>query len=564
MTKRKNSLALYVGLSCLPFTHSAFALEPGALNPSKPDYQLPAIPEFQEKNQDNAAIQALPTVQNKQTDASARFILKALQFEGNVEMTDEELTTFSQPYLNKAVSRADLEHIRLSLINFYQQKGFIYPSVILPGQHISQGRVRYQIYEGHLSSVKIQGNDGLNESYIHNLMQLETEQPLHKAQLLKGFQYLLADPLIERVNGAIKPGANPGETILDLDITRSQPYALYLGMDNHTPPSVGAYTGRLSGVMRNLTGYGDYLQLDLSGSEGMQGLSSFFSMPFSQFGTRFNIGFQTSQAKVVGTEALKDLNIKNKFLEFNIGLNQPIIREPDHHFNIEMQYAFRQTNTEVSGILMPLTTGVEESGRAGVNELRFIQSYLHRGSSNVISLRSSLNLGFDGFDATINPGQQADSKFVSWQGQFRFLQRLDQRGTELFIRGDMQLSTESLLPLQRFALGGAHTVRGYRMNQLVRDEGYALALEVRYPLYKEDIKEGHRLNLIPFFDFGQAWNEDEATKTLYSAGIGLKWQWQRWGAEFYWAQALNSANTDGLTHDGQDSGLHFQVQTRIF
>ncbi len=563
MVITRQQLVYVMGLLLIQPFYSVQAFEPGSLNPPKPEYQLPKVPAWQpmpsEKN-----IQIIPPVEKTDTPSlDVRFILKELQFEGNKSISHKQLQTELQPLIGTAISRVDLETIRQQLLQYYRDKGFLYPSVILPDQHISQGRVLYKINEGQLTTINVKGTERLNEDYVRDRIQLDSDESLQQGVLLERFQLLLSDPLIERVNGALKPGTHPGDTILDLDITRAKPYELYVGMDNYTPASVGAYTGHLGGVVRNLTGLGDFLQIDLTGSEGMQSISSFFSIPFTSYDTRFNIGYQGSQSRVV-EGALDELDIKNDFMDFNVGISQPIYRSLHRMFSLELQYAFRQTRTSILNTPVPLGDGVEENGKAKVSVIRFIQNHIERDAASVLSLRSSLNLGFDVFNATINPSHLADGRYFSWLGQLRYLRKIDDWGTELFFRSDIQLATESLLPLERFALGGINTVRGYRQNELVRDEGYAVSAEFRIPLWQQSTKNGHDIKIIPFFDYGQTWNHHQKSKTLYSAGVGLKWDWEQLGAEFYWAQALNNPDVVDQEHDAQDSGIHFQVQARLF
>lgn len=562
MTKQQR--ISFIGLLLIQSLFSVQALEPGALNPPKPSYQLPELPKWK-SNPSDESIQTQDLVQKTQTVSSgATFILNEVQIDGNKNISHEQLQAVIQPLIGTAISRIDLEKIRQQLMQHYKNAGFLYTSVMLPNQHISQGRVRYQVNEGRLVKINIKGTERLREEYVRDRVQMDEDQPLQQAALLERFQLLLSDPLIERVNGALKPGVNPGDSILDLDITRAKPYELYMGMDNYTPASVGAYTGHIGGVVRNLTGWGDFLQIDLNGSEGMQSISSFFSLPFTSYGTRFNIGYQGSQSEIVEGE-LDLYDIENQFMEFNVGLSQPIFRSLNRTFTLELQYAFRQTKTSIfEDDPFDVGVGVETNGKAKVSVIRFIQSHIERDAQQVLSLRSSLNTGFDAFNATINSSPTADGRFFSWQGQLRYLRKLDEWGTELFFRSDIQLSSASLLPLERFALGGVNTVRGYRQNELVRDEGYALSIEFRIPLWQKSTKNGHDLRLVPFFDYGQAWNHHEESKTLYSAGVGFKWNWKRLSAEFYWAQALNNSDVVYQEYDAQDSGIHFQLQTRLF
>lgn len=539
------------------------AIEPGALNPPRPSYQLPALPKWESTPADDSLQTQEPKLKTETASSGEKFVLKEIQFDGNKNMSQAQLQAVIQPLIGTAISRTDLENIRQQLMQHYKKSGFLYTSVILPDQHIKLGKVHYLVNEGHLSKINIKGTERLREDYVRDQVQIDADQALQQGALLERFQMLLSDPLIERVNGALKPGANPGETILDLDITRAKPYEIYLGVDNYTPASVGAYTGHLGGVVRNLTGWGDFLQIDLSGSEGMQSINSFFSFPFTSFDTRFNIGYQGSQSKVV-EGVLGEFDVENRFMDFNVGLSQPIFRTLNRTVSLELQYAFRQTQTSIDDVPAALGEGVEANGKAKVSVVRFIQNYIERDAQQVFSLRSSLNTGFDAFNTTINPSPLADGRYFSWLGQLRYLRKLDDWGTELFLRSDIQLASESLLPLERFALGGINTVRGYRQNELVRDEGYAVSIEFRVPLWQKSSKDGHDLRIIPFFDYGQAWNHHQESKTLYSAGVGFKWSWKMLDAEFYWAEALSNSGVVNQEYDAQDSGIHFQLNTRLF
>jgi hemolysin activation/secretion protein len=75
----------------------------------------------------------------------------------------------------------------------------------------------------------------------------------------------------------------------------------------------------------------------------------------------------------------------------------------------------------------------------------------------------------------------------------------------LVARIDTQLTPDSLLSLERFSMGGVDTVRGYRQNQLVADNGILGSVEVRVPLTSDP----RVLQLAPFFEIGTAWNNRE-------------------------------------------------------
>ncbi|HAJ61090.1 MAG TPA: ShlB/FhaC/HecB family hemolysin secretion/activation protein, partial [Cyanobacteria bacterium UBA8543] len=118
-----------------------------------------------------------------------------------------------------------------------------------------------------------------------------------------------------------------------------------------------------------------------------------------------------------------------------------------------------------------------------------------------------------------------DGRFTSWLGQFQWVQSLG--GGAIFIaRTGAQLSFDSLLPIEQFSVGGIDTVRGYRQNQRVADNGIVGSVEARFPIVNQPDGIG-TIQLAPFFDIGTVWNhqgEIPSPSTLASIGLGLRWQ----------------------------------------
>jgi hemolysin activation/secretion protein len=174
----------------------------------------------------------------------------------------------------------------------------------------------------------------------------------------------------------------------------------------------------------------------------------------------------------------------------------------------------------------------------------------------------------DLFDATIRSEGLPDSQFVAWLGQVQYARRLPGRFGQLILRADAQLAGDELLSLEKIAVGGAGTVRGYRENELVRDNGLVCSVEWRYPLWGEGLAEpcaDHLLQIAAFMDYGTAWNkgEDVADEYLHSVGIGLLWTlYNRIRGEFYWAEDLEEA-APKQEYNLQDDGIHFLISVDL-
>jgi len=141
------------------------------------------------------------------------------------------------------------------------------------------------------------------------------------------------------------------------------------------------------------------------------------------------------------------------------------------------------------------------------------------------------------------------------------VRRFDPWGLEAVFRTDLQLASQPLFSLEQFSLGGHQSVRGYRENQLVRDNGLASSLELRIPLWT-DAALGFDLQLAPFFDIGRSWNTkrgDASPRTLMSVGVGLRTSLTRYlRGELYWGHRLRHVD-EPEDHDLQDEGVQFSL-----
>jgi hemolysin activation/secretion protein len=180
-------------------------------------------------------------------------------------------------------------------------------------------------------------------------------------------------------------------------------------------------------------------------------------------------------------------------------------------------------------------------------------------------------VGLDLWDATINRASLPDGRFFSWLGQFQWARRWGIRDIQTLVRLDLQLANEPLLPLEQIAVGGRFSVRGYRENRLVRDNGFIASLEAGISMIS-DQWWADTVQLVPFVDFGTAWNTTLPTpspRTLVSVGIGLRWAltiprpipWTP-QLEIYWGLPLRHATTSG--GDLQDMGVHLQFAIATF
>jgi hemolysin activation/secretion protein len=196
--------------------------------------------------------------------------------------------------------------------------------------------------------------------------------------------------------------------------------------------------------------------------------------------------------------------------------------------------------------------------------LRIGQEWIDRSQSQVLALRSTFSIGLDAFGISESDPNR-NGRFFAWLGQAQYAKRLFDTPYQIILRADTQLTRDSLLSLEQFTLGGPSSVRGYRVNQLVADEGADASVEFRLPVVFNR-KGSPVLQLAPFSDFGNVWNavgNPPEPSTLWSVGIGLLYTPnQHVSAQIYWGQPIKRISTPN--NDLQDLGLYFKVNIQAF
>ena len=544
---------------------AAEVISPGSVLSERPSARHPDLPEFLPEESDSGSIKP-PVSEGEQPSGAPggpSFELRKVAFDGNTVFSDQELATIAKDFVGKKVTLIMLEELRYRLTRHYVDQGYINSGVILkPDQIVTDGIVIYQVLEGQLDEVLVNGTKRLRPAYVRNRIWPDPESPFNIKSLQERFQLLLQDPLIKQLNGELLPGTKPGSANLNLQVTRSRPYELSLGIDNHSPPGTGAERVYAAGVLRNLSGFGD--EMDFSGgvSDGADEVFAGYSIPVSANDSRIFLRFDHSDNSVV-EEPLNDLDIESETWGMELGLLYPVFRSLGRTVTLGAALAKRENQTFLLGEPFPFSAGADDNGESRVTVLRLSQELVDRNTQQAFALRSTFSFGLDAFDATVHGGNRPDGQYFAWLGQARYARRFGEAGSQLLLRADVQLANDHLLDLERFAVGGANTVRGYRENELVRDNGFAISAEWRYPLWRGEKKDSaeNLLQIAMFMDFGSAWNKGESMgrDRLHSVGLGFLWTFfRRIDAELYFAHDLEKPESKEH-HDLQDDGIHFRL-----
>jgi hemolysin activation/secretion protein len=506
-----------------------------------------------------------PPVAAPRAGTTPRTFVRAIRVTGNTVFSDEELARITAPYVGREVTDEDLAALRQALTLKYVNAGYINSGAVLPDQKVVDGVIEYRIVEGTLVEVTVTGTERLRPEYVSERLALGAGPPLNAVALQDQLQVLLQGPFIERINAQLLPGDQPGEARLLARVEEGPRGSLAVSVDNDLSPALGDARAVLLGQLYSLTGRGDILTGEIEQARGYTKLFADYGIPLSANDTTLDVFAEWERANVV-EEPLTALEIKSRSSTLGLRLNYPLLRTSQQQLRLAAGFDLRSSDTELLGEGFSFSPGVEPDGQSKVSVLRFIQDYVARDRSQVIAARSTFSWGIDAFDSTNMGDKLPNGEFLAWLGQFQYVRRLGESDTQLLFRFDGQLSSQPLLPLEQFSVGGLRTVRGYRTNLLVRDQGYATSLELRVPVMRHE--DGTPLlQVAPFVDIGGAWYKGRDTpqpQTIKSAGLGLHFDPdRRIHAELYWAGPFDNGSIENPSELLQANGWCFLIRANL-
>lgn len=571
---------IYAYLPILGILSSLVAVDAIAQTPQLPEDTPPPVLPLPEEP---APVQPLPPLEDVLPEPETpppgsqltpeqipgTIVLKRIDVEGSTVFTEEELQEIVEPYTLRPVTFAELLEVQEAITQLYVENGYITSGAFIPPQAIADRVLRVQAIEGSVESIEITGLERLNSNYVRSRLQIATDAPLKREKLLNALQLLQLDPLIANLTAELDPGITPGNSILSVEIEEADVFNLQLAFDNNRAPSVGTDRFSVGLSQGNVLGFGDRFSLNYSTTEGSDAINDLtYTIPLNPQNGTFSFSYLHSDSEII-EEPFDDFNIESTRNSYQATYRQPLYQTPNEEFALgftftrdESEVEFREPN---SGEVIPFPSrGAELDGQTKISALRFSQEYTSRNQFQVFALRSQFSLGIDAFDPTTsNIKNIPDSEFLTWRGQAQYLRLLSSE-TTLLLRLDTQFANDPLVPIEQFSIGGAFTVRGYRQDALLADNGVFASAEIRTPLVR--FSESSVLQLTPFVDIGHVWNTNDVNEfddTLLSLGVGLRLLVSDFlTARIDWGIPLLDNNDTDETL--QENGIHFSIEANLF
>lgn len=454
------------------------------------------------------------------------FELTAVRVGGVSRFTGEQIMTLLNPYVHQPTNTQILKEIADKITALYRQNGYITSTALLDSVDTATGVARYQVVEGMIEDVKVEGLKHLRESYILKRVEIKPGDVFQVQQLEQDLNKLNNGSLV-RLRASIEAGDGYGTSDLKLIATELRPWSVTSAFDNQGKEGLGFYNSTLMLAHNNLLGWGDRLILNGMGSAshwtegGTQSLSAVYSLPIGTRGGQLTASSAFGHVDIGG--AFKDLDITGKSWSWDLTYSRPL-------------WEGRTTS-----ILWDIGIGAQRS-------LQYIHSLpfpdLGIPNTEVRSLHTALTVvkqdrwGQTILQNTATQGVEVlggRSAFFKLNTDLTRIQALP-KGMLLIGRLSGQLTPDNLPGVQQFQLGGGQNVRGYREGALTGDQGYLASLELRMPPYFLPKKWQKNIQILGFVDFG-ATGMSDATQldstsgtegNIRSVGFGTRIRLNQW------------------------------------
>ncbi|MGE5655265.1 MAG: ShlB/FhaC/HecB family hemolysin secretion/activation protein [Actinomycetota bacterium] len=485
--------------------------------------------------------------------------VQRFEFVGNTAFSSEELAKVTAAFTNRPITFAELLQAEAAVTKFYTDAGYINSGAVIPaGQNLSTGVVTVQIIEGSLENITVTGTGRLNPNYVRSRLAVAAAKPLNVNRLLQGLQLLQLDPLIGNISAELTAGSRPELSVLDVRVKPAKTLSAQLFTDNGRSPSVGSFRRGVELTQANLLGWGDAIRVNYANTDGSNAIDLSYTVPVNPRNGTVSFAYGRTSSNVI-EPPFDRVDITGNSTRYEVTYRQPLYQTPTKEFALGITASRQESQTAILGVDQPLSAGADERGRTRISALRFFQDWTQRSPRSVFAVRSQFSLGLGAFDATVNQ-KAPDSRFFAWRGQAQYV-RLLAPETLLVLRSDLQLSTRALVPLEQFGLGGFRSVRGYRQDVLLTDNGALLSAEAQIPVAR--FGSGNLLQAVPFIDYGIGWNSSNGDKpkhnNLLGAGVGLQ---LRLGNNFtgrieYGVPLIDAGDNQKRTW--QENGIYFSI-----
>ena len=434
-----------------------------------------------------------------------------------------------EAFVGKPLSQRLLNEIRAEIIRRYRSADKPFVSVVAPPQEVTGGTLTLQVIEFKAGSVTAEGNVWTPNDYILDQVRQRPGEEIDASNLVQDLNWLNLNPY--RSLGAVfEPGTVPGATDIVLRSNERRPWTVYAGYANSGTASSGRNRVFAGGNVANLPfldhqlsylstfnpeslGYGDVVNVSHAPGYASHALSYFapidiagqvrtklqLTAGYVESGSVLNSFFdEFSQSWAITSELAFPLDLPGA-RQFDVFVGFDVKRQ---FSDIEFADTVVSKSNDDVGQFRLGARGQYGFNIGALDTDGIVEAYAALSPSGILA--NSLN-------------------YTYFYGSIEQISRWNQGfGISVALAG--QATGDELPDLEKIAIGGSTTVRGYSTNEVSGNSGIYGSLELRSPVFRHDLGAGFGFGAeaYAFFDAGYVWDDSSDDRGLQSIGAGVE------------------------------------------
>lgn len=437
-------------------------------------------------------------------------ILKGIVIKGNTKLTTEKIMSLMTVAQDKVLNSVQLNDSAAAIEQTYHDQGYVLSKV--SDLNMSPiGILTVSINEGTLEGIRVKGNKKTKTYVITREMKLKTGEPFNANTAKRAMQKVYNLGYFEDVNMKLNPGREPNAVVLEAEVIEQRTGTFSIG---------GGYSKSdgLVGILElgdnNFKGTGDKVKAhwEFGGNGSNRNWEFGYTRPWldskeTSLGVNF-YNYTNEYNEYDGGNLLSTYDRKRQGWDITLG-------RPKNEFTrnyVTLKNRIDKYIAPVSGIDYSNDADYKARNFGTTRSIILAQTFDNR--DNVIEPTEGRRTNLSGeFAGRIAGG---DFKFNKYTYETRNYKKVGRKHVLAF-KSTFGLATGNLPDSQRYALGGAETLRGYEDDEYKGNKLIATTVEYRFPL-------AQKVSGVVFTDAGKIW---DGTGTAlggikYSVGFGIR------------------------------------------
>ncbi|WP_165912098.1 ShlB/FhaC/HecB family hemolysin secretion/activation protein [Novosphingobium sp. PhB165] len=430
-----------------------------------------------------------------------------------------------RPYLNRPLTRGDLNAIVRVVQDAYRTGDHPFVDVGVPPQNVQSGVVQVVVTEYRVGAIDVTGNRHFSSNLIRGMSDLRTGEVLTLPRLREALDDYNQNPFLT-VDGVVRPGQETGTTDLVLEAHDRLPVRVYAGYDNQGVPTLGRDEWFVGFNWGNVLGTGQILSYQFTRSfkgeytshsasdvipitpDDRLMIFGAYAIQKPEFSDLFNSEGHSGQVSARFVHNMRGPGTVRTSIQVGIDYKRA-------NSNLEF-LGFRLLDSAVEVFQVPVIFTGTINDRHGQTVLEN-QTVISPG--NVTSHNTDADL-----QQLVPYGKATYAYDRISITRTTYLPH----GINWVVRGMAQFATSNLPYSEQLSAGGLGSVRGYDPNAALGSQGFLAKTELNSPAFHLLAKSGQfedQMQLGVFVDYGKVWQQrrlPDSPKNAELVSVGAK------------------------------------------